>query len=94
MWILFFFLMLLSVDAKVSLLLVFTEPLPRDLHSSSSPSILQVGSQLFKENAVFRIRIHRKLDTSGQGRFQDFFQGVAKISSRDGENLPGGGEKM
>ena len=28
-----------------------------------------------------------------QGRFQDFFQGVAEISSEGGENLPGGGEK-
>ena len=29
-----------------------------------------------------------------QGRFQDFFQGVAEISSGGGENLPGGGEKI
>ena len=29
-----------------------------------------------------------------QGRFQDFFQGVADISSGGGENLPGGGEKI
>ena len=28
-----------------------------------------------------------------QGRFQDFFQGVAEISSGGGENLPGCGEK-
>ena len=28
-----------------------------------------------------------------QGWFQDFFQGVAEISSGGGENLPGGGEK-
>ena len=28
-----------------------------------------------------------------QGRFQDFFQGVAEISSGGSENLPGGGEK-
>ena len=28
----------------------------------------------------------------GQGRFQDFFQGVAEISSGGYENLPGGGE--
>ena len=28
-----------------------------------------------------------------QGRFQDFFQGVAETSSGGGENLPGGGEK-
>ena len=28
-----------------------------------------------------------------QGRFQDFFQGVAEISSGGGENPPGGGEK-
>ena len=29
-----------------------------------------------------------------QGRIQDFFQGVAEISSRGGKNLPGGGEKI
>ena len=29
-----------------------------------------------------------------QGRFQDFFQGVAEMSSGSGENLPGGGEKI
>ena len=29
-----------------------------------------------------------------QGRFYDFFQGVAEISSGGGENLPGGGEKI
>ena len=28
-----------------------------------------------------------------QGQFQDFFQGVAEISSGGGENLPEGGEK-
>ena len=28
-----------------------------------------------------------------QGLFQDFFQGVAEISSGGGENLPRGGEK-
>ena len=32
-------------------------------------------------------------DLPKQGRFQDFFQGVAEISSGGGENLPGGGEK-
>ena len=29
-----------------------------------------------------------------QGQFQDFFQGVAEISSGGGENLPEGGEKI
>ena len=29
-----------------------------------------------------------------QGRFQDFFQVVAEISSEGGENLTGGGNKL
>ena len=40
-----------------------------------------------------RGRLRVKMMTQQQGRFQDFFQGVAEISSGDGENLPGGGEK-
>ena len=32
------------------------------------------------------------MDDFEQGLIQDFFQGVAEISSGDGEKLPGGGE--
>ena len=55
--------------------------------------IMLLGKQIVPN--IFKPKIQEYVEkfTKGQGRFQDFFQGVAEISSGGGENLPGGDEK-
>ena len=46
-----------------------------------------IGTNAHMDNSSF-------LYLTMQGRFQDFFQGVAEISSGGGENLPGVAKKI
>ena len=60
----------------------------------ASSAVDKMDTNTFSLERQFVNIIHLCLiEIPSQGRFQDFFQGVAEISSEGGKNLPGGCEK-